>query len=201
MYYMYYSVLQNNYAKHKNSAERKKIMTDKKESTKSTKSTSFRITPENTDKLKEIWKHVGGTQDNLMKELILAYELQNASNVLIDRKAEIDTFRENANKLVSTFIRSLEYNAECEDHASQKVRHLIQSKDQTIMELQETIRILEADSLKQSELMNKVIEEKAKIEKELEFVKNQLSLQQQYLEAFKVMKQENDSLKTKTSVD
>ena len=173
-------------------------MTDKKESTKSTKSTSFRITPENTDKLKEIWKHVGGTQDNLMSELILAYELQNASNVLIDRKAEIDAFRENANKLVSSFIRSLELGAKYEENANEKVRHLIQSKDQTIMELQETIKILESDSLKQSELMNKVIEEKAKIEKELEFVKNQLSLQQQYLEAFKVMKQENESLKNKS---
>lgn len=167
-------------------------MTQKKESTKPT---SLRITPENIDKLKAIGKHLDVTQDELISELILAYELHNASSILIDRKIEIEEFREAANKLVSFYIRSLELNTACEERANKKVKHLIQSKDQTIMELQETIKILESDSLKQSALMDKVIDEKAKIEKELEFVKNQLALQQQYLEAFKIMKQENESLK------
>lgn len=169
-------------------------MSTKKEATKPT---SFRITPETVDKLKEIGKQIGGTQDDLMEQLIIAYELHNAANVITERKMEIEAFRNKVNELVSSYTFSLQLCADAEERANSKVSQLIQSKDQTIIELQEKIKNLEFDCQMHLELRNKAVEEKAQIEKELEFLKTQFLMQQQYLEAFKKLAQENESLKNK----
>lgn len=161
-----------------------------------TKPTSFRITPETSDQIKELCKQLGCTQDETFQHLISAFEMQNAITVIPERAMEIDNFRCKINELVSAYIFSLQLCVGSETRAKAKVDLLIQSKDQTIMELQEKLKTTEEESQNNFKLLNTALEQQKQLENELEIAKQQIEMQQEYLAAFRLLAQENESLKS-----
>ena len=125
--------------------------------------------------------------------------MQNAITVIPERAMEIDNFRCKINELVSTYIFSLQLCSGSEARAKAKVDLLIQSKDQTIMELQEQLKTIEAESQDNLKRMNTALEQQKQLEKELELSKQQIEMQQEYLAAFRLLAQENESLKSQNS--
>lgn len=164
-----------------------------------TKPTSFRITPETSDQIKDLCKQLGCTQDETFQQLISAFEMQNAITVIPDRAMEIDNFRCKINELISAYTFSLQLCSDSEARAKAKVDLLIQSKDQTIMELQEKLKTAESESQNNFKLLNTVLSQQKQLEKELELAKQQIEMQQEYLTAFRLLAHENESLKKQNS--
>ena len=160
-----------------------------------TKTTSLRLAPETTEKLKELAQQIGGTQDETMQQLIQAFELQNGISNLPNRAYEIETFRMKSLELVEMYTQSLKIWAETEEHATAKVRLQLESKDQIIMELQEKLKESEKNAMTSYEALNKALSQKSHAEKELESAKQQLEMQQKLIDTFQMLKAENDELK------
>ena len=67
------------------------------------------------------------------------------------------------------------------------------------MELQEQLKTIEAESQDNLKRMNTALEQQKQLEKELELSKQQIEMQQEYLAAFRLLAQENESLKSQNS--
>lgn len=161
-----------------------------------TKPTSFRITPETSDQIKDLCKQLGCTQDETFQQLISAFEMQNAITVIPERAMEIDNFRCKINELISAYTFSLQLCSDSEARAKAKVDQQLQSKDQTIMELQEKLKTAESESQNNFKLLNTALAQQKQLEKELDLAKQQIEMQQEYLAAFRLLAQENESLKS-----
>lgn len=166
-----------------------------------TKPTSFRITPETSDQIKDLCKQLGCTQDETFQHLISAFEMQNAITVIPERAMEIDNFRCKINELVLAYTYSLNLCADSEARAKAKVDLLLQSKDQTIMELQEKLKSAEAESQNNFKLLNTALAQQKQLENELDLAKHQIEIQQEYLAAFRLLAQENESLKNQSTTN
>lgn len=164
------------------------------------KPTSFRITTETSDQIKELCKQLGCTQDETFQHLISAFEMQNAINIIPERAMEIENFRCKINELISAYTFSLQLCSDSESRAKAKVDLLIQSKDQTIMELQEKLKVAESESQNNFKLLNSALAQQKQLEKELEVAKQQIEMQQEYLTAFRLLTQENEALKAQNII-
>ena len=165
------------------------------------KPTSFRITAETNDQIKELCKKLGCTQDETFQHLISAFEMQNAITHIPERAMEIDNFRCKINELVLAYNYSLNLCADSEARAKAKVDLLLQSKDQTIMELQEKLKSAEAESQNNFKLLNTALAQQKQLENELDLAKHQIEIQQEYLAAFRLLAQENESLKNQSTTN
>lgn len=101
---------------------------------------SFRITDEVLAKFREIQEEWDLTQDGVLKMLVEAYELEKAKNMIPDRETEIANFQAKANELVDAFLFSLQINQDAEARIRNEVALQLQSKDETIMDLQEKVK-------------------------------------------------------------
>ena len=64
------------------------------------------------------------------------------------------------------------------------------------MELQEKLKVAESESQNNFKLLNTALSQQKQLEKELELAKQQIEMQQEYLAAFRLLAQENESLKS-----
>ena len=160
-----------------------------------TKPTSFRITPETSDQIKDLCKQLGCTQDETFQHLISAFEMQNAITVIPERAMEIDNFRCKINELISAYTFSLQLCSDSEARAKAKVDQQLQSKDQTIMELQEKLKVAESEAQTASNLLSKSLEHQDQLQTELKLAKQENKMLQDCLSAFTVLAQENETLK------
>ena len=159
------------------------------------KPTSFRITAETSDQIKELCKQLGCTQDETFQHLISAFEMQNAITVIPERAMEIDNFRCKINELISAYTFSLQLCSDSEARAKAKVDQQLQSKDQTIMELQEKLKVAESEAQTASNLLSKSLEHQDQLQTELKLAKQENKMLQDCLSAFTVLAQENETLK------
>ena len=99
------------------------------------KARSFRISEEVSAKLKELCENFDN-QNSALSALINAYEVQNAKTTLIDRQTDISDYDTHIQAIQSAFLRSLEINENAEKRIKTEFINLLNSKDQTIVQLQ-----------------------------------------------------------------
>ena len=99
------------------------------------KTRSFRVSEEVSTKLKELCENFDN-QNSALSALLNAYEVQNARAVLTDRQTDIADYDTHIQAIQSAFLRSLEINENAEKRIKTEFINLLNSKDQTIVQLQ-----------------------------------------------------------------
>jgi DNA repair exonuclease SbcCD ATPase subunit len=135
---------------------------------------SIRADSDTYEKFKKLSEEFDG-QGRCLAELIHMYEINQARNVLIERQVEIDDFQTHIEKLRETYLYSLRLNADAEDRIREAFKVQLNSKDETILSLQETNKKLNADLEIKSSLLSTTLSENrehtsknSKLEKEIE---------------------------------
>ena len=99
------------------------------------KTRSFRVSEEVSTKLKELCENFDN-QNSALSALLNAYEVQNAKATLKDRQTDIADYDTHIQAIQSAFLRSLELNENAEKRIKTEFINLLNSKDQTIVQLQ-----------------------------------------------------------------
>lgn len=97
---------------------------------------SFRVDDETFEKFKAISTDVFSNQGQCLSALINLYETENSKATIIERKLEIEDFQTHANKLNELFLMSLQLNQDAEIRIRSEFEKLLESKDRTIIDLQ-----------------------------------------------------------------
>ena len=161
------------------------------------KPTSMRLGEEDLKQFKQYADELGLNQAEAFNSLIALAELEKAKNSLNDRAKSIDVFRSTINSLVGFYINSLEENSRAEDIIRQEFSKQLETKDNTIQDLQEKNRAVTGEMAelkkyqdqqnqvinnysKEVESLNESIEDKNKQLNTLE--QNNAMLQEQLIE-------------------
>ena len=112
-------------------------MADRKE----LKPKSFRIDDATAERFKEISADIGGNQQETLAKLIEAYEFQAGKAILTDKKDDIEQFERYVNAITRMFMGSLEDNQNITETVRTEFDGLLKSKDATIQDLQEKIKV------------------------------------------------------------
>ena len=99
------------------------------------KTRSFRVSEEVSTKLKALCENFDN-QNSALSALLNAYEMQNAKATLTDRQTDIADYDTHIQAIQSAFLRSLEINENAEKRIKTEFINLLNSKDQTILQLQ-----------------------------------------------------------------
>lgn len=101
---------------------------------------AFRITEETANKFKEIAQELGGNQQQTLAKLIEVYEMENGKEALPEMREQIDTFDGHLHALSALFLQILETNHTMRAQVRTEYQAQLDSKDRTIMELQERMK-------------------------------------------------------------
>ena len=108
---------------------------------KELKPKSFRIDDATAERFKEISADIGGNQQETLAKLIEAYEFQAGKAILTDKKDDIEQFERYVNAIKRMFMGSLEDNQNITETVRTEFDGLLKSKDATIQDLQEKIKV------------------------------------------------------------
>lgn len=111
---------------------------------KETIARTFRITEETSEKLKSICADFGN-QNTALESLINAYEVQNAVDTLKDRQTDIADYNSHIQALQEAFLHSLELTENTENRIRVEFQKMLDSKDDMIISLQESLRQAKSD--------------------------------------------------------
>lgn len=114
---------------------------------KELKPRSFRVDDETAGKFKDISATIGGNQQETLAKLIEAYEFQSGKAVILDKKDDIDQFERYVTAITRMFMSALEDNQNATAIVRTEFDAQLKSKDTTIQDLQEQLRV--AKQLKQ----------------------------------------------------
>lgn len=101
------------------------------------KQATFRLNDEDINAFREMTDKSGMNQAEMFESLLNAFEMAKAKNQLADRGKEIDTFQTTVNTLVNMFLNSLEINQTSEERIREVLSLELNTKDNTIKDLQE----------------------------------------------------------------
>ena len=142
-------------------------MSDNKE----LKPKSFRIDEETAEKFKAISVELGNNQQQTLSKLIETYELQKGKTVLTNKKGEIETFEKYITLVTRMYMDSLEHNQNVSELVRADFEALLQSKDETIIDLQEKVKNAEKARKESEETKNQSqleVEQQSRYIEELE---------------------------------
>lgn len=111
-----------------------------------------------------------GNQGTALESLLNAYEMQNAKDVLTDRRTDIEDFDTHLQAISSAFLHSLEITENTTERVRAEFQRQLESKDLTISDLQERIR--QAEQAEQT-----AREQATAIECEMSAMSEQISMQ------------------------
>lgn len=111
-----------------------------------------------------------GNQGTALESLLNAYEMQNAKDVLTERKTDIEDFDTHLQAISSAFLHSLEITENTTERVRAEFQSRLESKDLTISDLQERIR--QAEQAEQT-----AREQATAVECELSAMNEQTSIQ------------------------
>lgn len=180
------------------------------------KVTSMRLNEDDLDQFKEFAKENGLNQQQAFNSLLNMVKLENAKEKLGDRAKSIETFKDTINRAIGMYINSLEENVVAEDRIREKLSKELNTKDNTISNLQDQLQKVKADYINLEEKVGHLSEVKEVSEKEVKRLekdilektnnldianRNNNNLQDQlaeykmYKDNYKVLKDELDKLK------
>lgn len=110
------------------------------------KATSFRVNEEDIAKFKEFAEENGYNQAEAFKSIIQTLEMAKAKNIIKDRAKEIEVFQDTINNLMSMFLNSLNVNQTSEERIREELSKELQTKDNTISNLQEQLKDVKAEN-------------------------------------------------------
>lgn len=182
----------------------------------SEKVTSMRLNEDDLEQFKEFAKENGLNQQQAFNSLLNMIKLENAKEKLGDRSKSIETFKDTINRAIGMYINSLEENVVAEDRIREELLKELNTKDNTISNLQEQLQKVKADYISFEEKVEHLSEVKEVSEKEVKRLekdilektnnldianRNNNNLQDQlaeykmYKDNYKVLKDELDKLK------
>ena len=180
------------------------------------KVTSMRLNEDDLDQFKEFAKENGLNQQQAFNSLLNMVKLENAKEKLGDRAKSIETFKDTINRAIGMYINSLEENVVAEDRIREGLSKELNTKDNTISNLQDQLQKVKADYISLEEKVGHLSEVKEVSEKEVKKLekdilektnnldianRNNNNLQDQlaeykmYKDNYKVLKDELDKLK------
>ena len=110
------------------------------------KATSFRVNEEDIAKFKEFAEENGYNQAEAFKSIIQTLEMAKAKNIIKDRAKEIEVFQDTINNLMSMFLNSLNVNQTSEERIRDELIKELQTKDNTISNLQEQLKDIKTEN-------------------------------------------------------
>lgn len=124
---------------------------------------TFRITDEVAQKIKDIAKELGGSQQEALSSMINAYELQAGKALLDDEtRGNVEKFEEYVNALIRMYMTMVENVSNADDLAGKKYESQLVSKDKVILNLQEQLASRQ-DLLKEIEGEKNLLQSEHKI--------------------------------------
>lgn len=158
------------------------------------KPVSFRINEEDTEKFKQFASENGLNQAEAFTSIMQTVEISRAKGQIKDRAKEIEIFQDTINNLTGMFINSLAVNQTSEERIREQLSLELNTKDQTIKDLQE-----ERNNLKsERDMLNRSGDELAKTAKEISAEKE--SLKKELLESKSSLEQSNKQIATLNSI-
>lgn len=134
---------------------------------------SFRADDETFEKFKVLANDEFGNQGQCLAALINLYETEKSKTSIIERKLEIDSFQTHINKIGELFLMSLQLNQDAEERIRAEFERLLDSKENTIIDLQSKVSDLTATKQSQEETVKEVKGENRELfTKNIEFEKN-----------------------------
>lgn len=135
------------------------------------KRVTFRLNEEEIEKFKAFTEEYNISQADGFAKLIECMELSKAKTVIVDRAKEIGALENHLAAIQSIYLTALEINQNAEDTIKENYSKELNSKDQTIIDLQEKIKTLKevAEQSKEVEKTNK------ELNKNIEDVTKQLN--------------------------
>lgn len=158
------------------------------------KPVSFRINEEDTEKFKQFASENGLNQAEAFTSIMQTVEISRAKGQIKDRAKEIEIFQDTINNLTGMFINSLAVNQTSEERIREQLSLELNTKDQTIKDLQE-----ERNNLKsERDMLNRSGDELAKNAKEISIEKE--NLKKELLESKSSLEQSNKQIATLNSI-
>ena len=127
------------------------------------KATSFRVSEDDIAKFKEFADKEGYNQAEAFKSIMQTVEMAKAKNMIKDRAKEIEVFQDTINNLMSMFLNSLNVNQTSEERIREELSQELQTKDNTISNLQKQLTENENDIKRVKELSANRYEEIQKL--------------------------------------
>lgn len=103
---------------------------------------NMRVSEEVAERFRAFCKEQGVSQPQGMDSLLSMMELVQAKEALPNRKTDIESFEMHVKALMDAFLHSLEINAEAEERVKAQFIASLESKDKTILDLQEKVEDL-----------------------------------------------------------
>lgn len=135
------------------------------------KNRSFRISDETTEKFRQLCSGFDN-QNVALDALISAYEVQQAKAVITERQTDISDYDTHLQALQSAFLHSLELNENAESRIRQEFQRQLDSKDQTIQDLQERVKVAELSEQSANEQATAIADEMSSLRK---YMDNQIN--------------------------
>ena len=159
---------------------------------------SVRMTPEVNEKFKALSGEFGfANQNQAMENLIAAFELQQARNLIPTRAKEIEEFADHVKRLNDIYLNALELNVNTEDFIRMEYSQRIETQQDVIQSQQEQITISKStisDLTTQLKESQKTITES---EKTIKAVEAQASTQAQLIAEYREKNETLASMITK----
>lgn len=104
---------------------------------------NMRVSEEVAERFRAFCKEQGVSQPQGMDSLLSMMELVQAKQALPSRQTEIEGFQVHIKAVMDAFVNSLAINAEAEERVKQQFIGVLESKDKTIISLQEKTEALQ----------------------------------------------------------
>lgn len=140
----------------------------------SIKATSFRVNEEDIEKFKEFAQQNGFNQAEAFKSMMNTVEIAKAKEQIKDRAKEIEAFQDLNNRLVNMFLNSLELNMTSEERIRETFSKELNTKDNTIADLQDKINTLNAKLQVTSKNADEILEKNIVLQKSLDKAEKEL---------------------------
>lgn len=138
------------------------------------KATSFRVNEEDIEKFKEFAQQNGFNQAEAFKSMMNTVEIAKAKEQIKDRAKEIEAFQDLNNRLVNMFLNSLELNMTSEERIRETFSKELNTKDNTIADLQEKVNALNAKLQVTSKDADETLEKNIVLQKSLDKAEKEL---------------------------
>lgn len=138
------------------------------------KATSFRVNEEDIEKFKEFAQQNGFNQAEAFKSMMNTVEIAKAKEQIKDRAKEIEAFQDLNNRLVNMFLNSLELNVTSEERIRETFSKELNTKDNTIADLQEKVNALNAKLQVTSKDADETLEKNIVLQKSLDKFEKEL---------------------------